>query len=123
MKNLFYTILLVGIFSCKKEAPEQKIVFTIDAVNNSIATGANFPAAITLTSAMPSKGIKIEVTTVNQLTRSTLPQGAPFSTSNIKSTIVISGLPQQQLCNVTIKVTSNNTSTNTDSQSFTVVYK
>ena len=109
MKKLLYTILLVGLFSCKKEAPEQKIVFTIDAV--------------TLTSAMPSQGIKIEATTVNQTTGSTLPQGAPYSTTSAKNTIVISGLPQQQWCNVTIKVTSNNTSTNTDSQSFTVVYK
>jgi len=123
MKKLLYTILLVGLFSCKKEAPEQKIVFTIDAVNNSTATGSNFPVAVTLTSAMPSQGIKIESTTVNQTTGSTLPQGAPYSTTSAKNTIVISGLPQQQWCNVTIKVTSNNTSTNTDSQSFTVVYK
>ena len=123
MKKILYTILLVGLFSCKKEAPEQKIVFTIDAVNNSTATGTNFPVTVTLTSAMPSQGIKIEATTVNQGSGATLPQGAPYSTSSAKNTIVISGLPQQQWCNVTIKVTSNNTSTNTDSQSFTVVYK
>jgi protein-disulfide isomerase len=119
MKKLLYTILLVGFFSCEKAAPEQKIVFTMDAVNNSTATGTNFPVAITLTSAMPSQGIK----TVNQSSGMALPQGAPFSTTSAKNTIVISGLPQQQWCNVTIKVTSNNTSTNTDSQSFTVVYK
>jgi hypothetical protein len=123
MKKLLYTILLVGLFSCEKAAPEQKIVFTMDAVNNSTATGTNFPVAITLTSAMPPQGIKIEATTVNQSSGIALPQGAPFSTSSAKNTIVISGLPQQQWCNVTIKVTSNNTSTNTDSQSFTVVYK
>jgi hypothetical protein len=123
MKKLLYTILLVGLFSCEKAAPEQKIVFTMDAVNNSTATGTNFPVAITLTSAMPPQGIKIEATTVNQSSGIALPQGAPFSTSTAKNTIVISGLPQQQWCNVTIKVTSNNTSTNTDSQSFTVVYK
>ena len=123
MKNILYIILLVGLFSCTKAVPEQKIVFTMDAVNNSIATGTNFPVTITLTSAMPSQGIKIEATTVNQGTGATLPQGAPYSTTSAKNTIVISGLPQQQWCNVTIKVTSNNTSTNTDSQSFTVVYK
>lgn len=123
MKKLLYTILLVGFFSCEKAAPEQKIVFTMDAVNNSTTTGSNFPVAITLTSAMPSQGIKIEATTVNQSSGMALPQGAPFSTTSAKNTIVISGLPQQQWCNVTIKVTSNNTSTNTDSQSFTVVYK
>jgi hypothetical protein len=123
MKNLLYTILVVGLFSCEKTAPEQNIVFTMDAVNNSTATGTNFPVAITLTSAMPSQGIKIEVTTVNQTSGKTLPQGSPYSTKSAKNTIVISGLPQQQWCNVTIKVTSNNTSTNTDSQSFTLVYK
>jgi hypothetical protein len=123
MKNILYTVLLVGVFSCTKAVPEQKIVFTIDAVNNSIATGTNFPVLVTLTSTMPSKGIKIETTTVNQVSGSTLPQGAPFSNTSAKNTIVISNLPQQQWCKVTIKVTSNNTSTNTDSQSFTVVYK
>ena len=123
MKNILYTVLLVGVFSCTKAVPEQKIVFTIDAVNNSIATGTNFPVLVTLTSTMPSKGIKIETTTVNQVSGSTLPQGAPFSNTSAKNTIVISSLPQQQWCKVTIKVTSNNTSTNTDSQSFTVVYK
>jgi hypothetical protein len=123
MKKLLYTILLVGLFSCEKAAPEQKIVFTIDAVNNSTATGTNFPVAITLTSAMPSQGIKIEATTVNQGTGIALPQGAPFSTKSAKNTIVISGLPQQQWCSVTVKVTSNNTATNTDSKVFTVVYK
>ena len=123
MKKLLYTILLVGLFSCEKAAPEQKIVFTMDAVNNSTATGTNFPVSITLTSAMPPQGIKIEATTVNQGTGIALPQGAPFSTSSAKNTIVKSSLPQPQWCNVTIKVTSNNTSTNTDSQSFTVVYK
>ena len=123
MKNLLYTILLVGLFSCEKAAPEQKIVFTMDAVNNSTATGTNFPVAITLTSAMPSQGIKIEATTVIQGSGTILPQGAPYNTKGVKNTIVISGLPQQQYCTVTIKVTSNNTITNSDSQSFMVVSK
>ncbi len=123
MKNLLYIILILGLFSCKKAVPEQKIAFTMDAVNNSIASGTNFAVAITLTSAMPSQGIKIEATTVNQVSGTTLPQGAPYSSTSAKNTMLISGLPQQQWCNVTIKVTSNNTSTNTDSQSFTVVYK
>ncbi len=123
MKKLLYTVLLLGLFSCKKEAPEQKIEFTIDAVNNSIATGSNFPVAVTLTSAMPSQGIKIEVITLTQGGGTPLPQGAPYSTKSVKNTIVVSGLPQQQYCTVTIKVTSNNTSTNSDIQIFTVVYK
>jgi len=123
MKKILYTILFLGLFSCTKDPLEQKIVFTIDAVNNSIAMGNNFPVAVTLTSAMPSQGIKIEATTVTQGSGTTLPQGAPYDTKSAKNTIVISGLPQQQYCTVIIKVTSNNTSTNSDSQSFTVVYK
>jgi hypothetical protein len=123
MKKLFYTILFLGLFSCKKEAPEQKIVFTIDAASNSIATGTNFPVAVTLTSAMPSQGINIEATTVTQGSGIVLPQGAPYSTKIANNSIVISGLPQQQYCTVKIKVTSNNTRTNSDSLSFSVVYK
>lgn len=123
MKNLLYIILLVGLFSCEKVEPEQKIVFTMDAVNNSIATGSNFPVAVTLTSAMPSQGIKIEAITVTHGGGTSLPQGAPFSTKNAKNTIVISGLPQQQFCTCTIKVTSNNSSANSDIKIFTVIYK
>ena len=123
MKKLLYTVLLLGLFSCKKEATEQKIEFTIDAVNNSIATGSNFPVAVTLTSAMPSQGIRIEAITVPHGGGTSLPQGAPFSTKNAKNTIVISGLPQQQFCSCTIKVTSNNSSANSDIQIFTVIYK
>jgi hypothetical protein len=123
MKKLIYIIIIFGFFACKKSTPEQKIDFTIDAVNNSISTGSNFPVVVTLVSSMPSQGIKIEATIVNQGTGLTLPQGAPYSTSIAKNTFMISGLPQQQWCNVTIKVTSNNTSTNTDSKGFTVVYK
>jgi hypothetical protein len=123
MKKLLYTVLLLGLFSCKKEASEQKIEFTIDAVNNSIATGSNFPVAVTLTSAMPSQGIKIEAITVTHGGGTSLPQGAPFSTKNAKNTIVISGLPQQQFCTCTIKVTSNNSSANSDIKIFTVIYK
>jgi hypothetical protein len=123
MKKLLYTVLFLGLFSCKKDTPEQKIVFTIDAVNNSIATGSNFPIAVTLTSAMPSQGINIEATTVTQGSGTILPKGAPYNTKSAKNTIVLSGLPQQQYCTVTIKVTSNNTSTNSDIQIFTLVYK
>lgn len=75
MKKLLYTILFLSLFSCKKEAPEQKIEFTIDAVNKGIATGSNFPVAVTLTSAMPSQCIKIEAITVTHGGSTSLPQG------------------------------------------------
>jgi hypothetical protein len=123
MKKILYSILLAGLFSCEKEIPEQKIDFTIDALNNSISTGSNFPVNITLVSTMPTQGIKIGSIAVNQITNSTLPQASPFSSKITKNTLLISNLPQQQWCNVTITVTSNNNISNTSSKSFTVIYK
>lgn len=122
MKKIIF-IIMVAFFSCKKSTPEQKIQFTIDAVNNSVSTGSDFPVAVTLTSAMPSQGISIELSSINQTINAPLPQGAPYSTKNDKNTMVVSNLPRQQWCSVTVKVTSNNTATNTDSKVFTVVYK
>jgi hypothetical protein len=123
MKKILYSILLAGLFSCEKEIPEQKIDFTIDALNNSISTGSNFPVNITLVSTMPTQGIKIESIAVNQITNSPLPQAAPLSTKISKNTLIISNLPQQQWCNVTITVISNNNISNKSSKSFTVIYK
>ena len=123
MKKILYSILLAGLFSCEKEIPEQKIDFTIDALNNSISTGSNFPVNITLVSTMPTQGIKIGSIAVNQITNSPLPQASPFSSKITKNTLLISNLPQQQWCNVTITVTSNNNISNTNSKSFTVIYK
>jgi hypothetical protein len=122
MKKIIF-IIVVTFFSCKKSTPEQKIQFTIDAANNSVSTGSDFPVAVTLTSAMPSQGISIELSSINQTTNAPLTQGAPYSTKNDKNTMVVSNLPRQQWCSVTVKVTSNNTATNTDSKVFTVVYK
>jgi hypothetical protein len=123
MKKIGYIFILFSMLSCDKEIPEQKIDFTIDALNNSISTGSNFPVIVTLISNIPTQGIKIESVVINQVTNLPLPQASPFSTKISKNTIVLSNLPQQQWCNVTIKVTSNNNVSNFSSKDFTVIYK
>lgn len=111
------------MISCNKEVQEQKIDFTIDASNNSISTGSDFPVNIMLVSNMPTQGIKIGSIVLNQITNSPLPQASDFISKVSKNTLLISNLPQQQWCNVTITVTSNNNATNTSSKNFTVIYK
>jgi hypothetical protein len=114
---------MISFLSCKKKKPEQNIQFTIDAVNNSISSGSDFPVIVTLISAMPSQGISIDLNTLNQITNVVLPQGSPYSTKNVKNSMIISNLPRQQWCLVTVKVTSNNNANNSDTKSFTVIYK
>ena len=123
--NMKYFLLffMISFLSCKKKKPEQNIQFTIDAVNNSISSGSDFPVIVTLISAMPSQGISIDLNTLNQITNVVLPQGSPYSTKNVKNSMIISNLPRQQWCLVTVKVTSNNNANNSDTKSFTVIYK
>lgn len=123
--NMKYFLLffMISFLSCKKKKPEQNIQFTIDAVNNSISSGSDFPVIVTLISAMPSQGISIDLNTLNQITNVVLPQGSPYSTKNVKNSMIISNLPRQQWCLVTVKVTSNNNANNSDTKTFTVIYK
>ena len=125
-----FASILISSTSCGKSggssqpAQEPSIVFTIDASNGSISPGNSFNVIVTLTSAMPSSsGIKIEAMVTDQTTNTSVSQNAAIISTTAKNTFVIINLPQQHWCNASIKVSSIATSTNTASQSFTVVYK
>ncbi|MEI6586747.1 MAG: hypothetical protein WCL56_11710 [Sediminibacterium sp.] len=129
------TICVIALFGCSKSSgggtptptptptpQEQAIAFTIDAINNSVSTSSNFGVNLTLTSTMPSSGIKIDITTTDQIT-SAVVQNQSFTSSLAKNTLTVATLIQQHWNNVTIKVSSVANSSNSSSQSFTVVYK
>jgi uncharacterized protein (UPF0264 family) len=124
-RTIFLYAMIFLLMSCKKSSvptPEAAIVFTIDAANNSTSLGSSFPVVVTVTSAMPAQGIKIDATLTDQTNTNSIAQSS-VSSSVAKVTYTITGLPKQHLCTATIKVTSATTLTNTASQSFTVVYK
>jgi hypothetical protein len=124
IKIFVYILLTVLIaMGCHKSTPEASIVFTTDASTSNISTASSFNVNVTLTSAMPSQGIKISATVTDQTTSGAISQNAAITSSATKNQITLIGLPQQHWCSITVTVTSVATLSNTASQSFTVVYK
>jgi hypothetical protein len=129
---IFLPLVVVLIMSCKKsdtaETPvvvvEPQIAFNLDAVNNSIALSSSFAVTATLTSTLPSsQGVKIEVTVLDETSSSPITQSAAVTSTTSANALQLISLPQQHLCNATVKVSSVKTPSNTASKSFTVVYK
>ena len=132
MKKIFIylPLIVVLMLSCKKSdtpaAPvvEPPIAFSLDAGDNSIALSSTFAVKATLTSALPSaQGVKIEITVLDQTSSSSITQSAAVTSTTLINSLQLSSLPQQHLCNATVKVSSIATPTNTASKSFTVIYK
>lgn len=129
---IFLPLVVVLFMSCKKsdtaETPvvvvEPQIAFNLDAVNNSIALSSSFAVTATLTSTLPSsQGVKIEVTVLDETSSSPITQSAAVTSTTSANALQLISLPQQHLCNATVKVSSVKTPSNTASKSFTVVYK
>jgi uncharacterized protein (UPF0264 family) len=96
-RTIFLYAMIFLLMSCKKSSvptPEAAIVFTIDAANNSTSLGSSFPVVVTVTSAMPAQGIKIDATLTDQTNTNSIAQSS-VSSSVAKVTYTITGLPQQ----------------------------
>ncbi|MBP7555852.1 MAG: hypothetical protein KA821_06295 [Chitinophagaceae bacterium] len=124
--NPFLSVLLtISILSCGKgggNSPdpnppaEAPLAVVTDPAVNAVQPPAPAPytVKVTVTSAMPANGIKIEVTA-----RKDDGSGAsPFftntlNTSSAASTINITGTPANTQCLVEVKVTSRSTASNT----------
>ena len=130
---IFLPLVVVLFMSCKKSdtaettpvvVVEPQIAFNLDAVNNSIALSSSFAVTATLTSTLPSsQGVKIEVTVLDETSSSPITQSAAVTSTTSANALQLISLPQQHLCNATVKVSSVKTPSNTASKSFTVVYK
>ena len=124
---IFFSVL-ISACSSKSPAPppppsEQPIAFMHNAGNNVLNPGSSLNFAVTLSSAMPASGIKVEVSTKEVASGNTV--GTNSSTNSTTSPVnaSISGLPRQLWCIVTIKVSSVSTASNSATQTFRVVYK
>ncbi len=134
MKKYFKFLLMISLLAigCSKsdngggssnQAPqEQPIAFTIDATNNSVSTSSNFAVNLTLNSTMPTAGIKIDITTTDQVS-SAVVQNQTITSNLSKNLLTVTNMVQQHWNNVTIKVTSASNNNNNSTQTFTVVYK
>ena len=129
--NLFLVIFfsaLISACSSKSPAPppppsEQPIGFTHNAGNNVLNPGASLNFAVTLTSAMPASGIKVEVSTKEEASGNNVGTSSSVNSTTSPVNVSVSGLPRQLWCIVTIKVSSVSTASNNATQTFRVVYK
>ena len=123
---LFFSILVAACGS-KSPAPpppsEQSIAFTHNAGNNVLNPGPSLNFNVTLTSAMPAAGIKVEVSTKEEASGNTVGTNSSVNSTSATVNVGVSGLPRQLWCIVTIKVTSVSTASNSATQTFRIVYK
>jgi hypothetical protein len=130
MKNKLYlfSLIILAILlasgSCKKSKPENPSTLTIQTnppsgSNQAPAPGPDFPLAVTVTSAMPTGGVKIDV--VARAEGSTIPFfSASQNSSSAANNFLITGAPQGVTIIVDVLVTdlSNTTITAVSSYRF-----
>ena len=125
---LLAVIVLLESCSSKSPAPptpptEQPIAFTHNAGNNVLNPGSALNFAVTLTSALPAAGIKVEVSTKEEATGNTVGTNSSVNSTSATVNVGVSALPRQMWCIVTVKVTSASTASNSATQTFRIVYK
>ena len=120
MKNLVIAcIMAIAVctvaVSCKKSKADAEPILTVETTpanksNNLNVLGPNFPLTVEITSVMPAKGVKIEVTAT--------PEGGltPFFTATSNSSAPqnnysITNTPNGTTCVVSVTVTSLSTAT------------
>lgn len=128
-----HSLLIFGLFlvfaSCKKSTTtpvvkEENIVFETNAGLNAISTSGTFAFQVTLKSKMPTGGIKIEVSAIEEAGGAAVtPQPNPITSSTAVTDYSVQNLARQKWVVATVKVSSVTTPTNSSSQTFRVIYK
>ena len=128
--NTFILLSVIILAGCGSKGPtpqppttEQPIAFTHNAGNNVPNPGSSLNFAVTLTSAMPAAGIKVEVSTKEEASGNTVGTNSSVTSTSATVNVGVSALPRQLWCIVTIKVTSASTASNSATQTFRIVYK
>jgi hypothetical protein len=125
---IFVIAILAFMVSCSsgsKSTPEATLAVTTNPAVNTVqapAVGPDFSLNVTITSAMPPKGVTITVSSARD------GGGASFfstttSTTQTSNNFSITNTPIGYICVVTITVTSNSTSTNTWTGTYRYSYK
>ena len=125
---LFFAAFMLNGCGGKGDTPapppsEQPIAFTHNAGNNIHNPGSNLSFTVTLTSAMPSAGIKVDVSTKEEANNNPVGTNSSVNSSSATVNLNITGLPRQVWCITTIKVSSVSAPSNSNTQIFRVVYK
>jgi len=125
---LLSVIILIESCSSKSPAPpppptEQPIAFTHNGGSNVLNPGSSLNFAVTLSSAMPAAGIKVEVSTKEEASGNTVGTNSSVNSTSATVNVGVSALPRQLWCIVTVKVTSASTASNNATQTFRIVYK
>lgn len=141
MKKITFPFLLftMAVLSCsKKPAPaptpapevEENIAYSIDPDPGTSVTqtnpGATHRVKVTLTSKMPSSGITIDVSTKKESDNTDLESAQSIKTSTAATDVTIgstTNFPSGVVYMVTIKVSSQKTSTNSSTKTFKVARK
>ncbi|HZE85758.1 MAG TPA: hypothetical protein VE035_15680 [Puia sp.] len=123
MKRLFSALLAIAIVSLTlwgcggggKSTPEATLAVTLTPAVGSTqapAPGPNFPLNVKITSAIPAKGVTINVSAAPDGSASAFFTASPNS-SQASNDFSITNTPVAQVCVLTVTVTSLSTATNT----------
>ena len=127
--NIFILLTVILLLeSCGSKSPtppptEQPIAFTHNAGNNVLNPSPSLNFAVTLTSPMPSGGIKVEVSTKEEASGNAVGTNSSVNGTSATVNAIVSALPRQLWCIVTVKVSSVSTASNNATQTFRIVYK
>ncbi len=103
--------------------PEEALILSTDADLYTITPGPSFDFNLTIESAIPAAGVKIEFVVKGETDNHQYLVGPTIETSNKTTRIFLSNLPQQIICLCIISVRSKSKSTNFATTSFRIVHK
>lgn len=127
--------LLLALSSCKKgggggtpeppPTPEENIAFSFDpdpGTASAVSTVDNYPYTVKVTSKLPASGVHVDHATQLDTDNST-PTYTRVSSANASISLTTSKLDPGKLYKVTVVVTSQNKSSNSQTKTFKVAKK
>ena len=117
--------IMLAAFGCKKDKDkaEDALRITTDAATMALTPGPDYDFNLTVESAMPAAGVRIEYTVKGEVDNQNYPQSPAIETTAAITKIKINNLPRQKICVCTITGISKGSSTNRAITSFRVAYK
>lgn len=128
MKKVLPYLLLIGLWGgCKKETTakvEESLIFEMSGGITAVSTKANYDFQVVMKSAVPTEGVRIDISAVEEIGGSVVsPQSPSFIVTGTNTNASVLNLPRQRWVVATVKLSSVKTLTNTSTQSFRVIFK